>query len=47
MAGVAVSDRHAGLITEGYSQELVAHCFAGLAAGGPCEVIDTGFGAPE
>jgi len=47
MAGVAVSDRHAGLITAGYSQELVAHCFAGVASDGSCEVVDTGFAAPE
>jgi len=43
MDEVAVTQRHGALIEQGYSQELVAHCFTGLAAGGPCEVLDTGF----
>jgi hypothetical protein len=35
--------RHGALITLPYTQQQVAHCFAGLLAGGPCEAIDTGY----
>jgi alpha-beta hydrolase superfamily lysophospholipase len=43
MPGVPSAGRHGGLIRTTYAQELVAHCFAGVAQGGACEVIDTGF----
>ncbi|MHB8878386.1 MAG: hypothetical protein ACYC8T_32220, partial [Myxococcaceae bacterium] len=43
MAEVPVNERHGGLIMQGYSQEMVAHCLSGVLAGGACEVVDTGF----
>lgn len=43
MTGVPVAERHGGLIRAPYSQEMVAHCFSGIAAGDGCSVIDTGF----
>jgi hypothetical protein len=43
MNGVPVAGRHGGLIRSAYAQEMVAHCFAGLAEGRACEVVDTGF----
>jgi hypothetical protein len=45
MAEVAPTARHPALITLGYAQEMVTHCFATLLASGSCEVIDTGFAA--
>ena len=35
--------KHGLLITQAYSQEMVAHCYAGMVAGDGCEIIDTGF----
>jgi pimeloyl-ACP methyl ester carboxylesterase len=43
MAEVEVVDRHAALIVLDYSQQMVAHCFAALAQGEACELIDTGY----
>ncbi|MCC6524675.1 MAG: hypothetical protein IT373_18605 [Polyangiaceae bacterium] len=45
MAEIPAGDRHGALIVQGYSQELVAHCFDTLAASGSCEVLDTGYDA--
>ncbi len=44
MDEVSTAERHPALITQGYSQELVAHCLLTLLDDGACEVIDTGFG---
>ncbi len=43
MAEVDIPSRHGGLITQSYSQQLVAHCFSTLASAGSCEVINTDF----
>ena len=43
MAEVADAARHGALITLGYSQQMVAHCFSTTLETGACEVIDTGF----
>jgi hypothetical protein len=45
MAEVPANDRHPALITLPYAQQMVAHCLAGVLAGGACEVVDTGFAA--
>jgi dienelactone hydrolase len=43
MSEVPSAERHGGLITMDYSQEMVAHCFRSLLDTGSCEAIDTGF----
>lgn len=43
MIGVVAASRHGKLITLGYAQEMVAHCFSTLLSGGSCEIIDTDF----
>jgi len=43
MSEVPSAERHGGLITMDYSQEMVAHCFSSLLDSGSCEAIDTGF----
>jgi dienelactone hydrolase len=37
------SARHGALITLPYTQQQVAHCFAGVSAGTGCEAIDSGY----
>ena len=43
MAEQTRTERHGALITLDYSQQNVAACFAGILAGGSCQVIDTNY----
>ncbi len=43
MAEQSPAERHGALITLPYTQQQVAHCFAGVLAGTGCEAIDTGY----
>lgn len=43
MAEQSPTERHGALITLPYTQQQVAHCFAGVLAGTGCEAIDTGY----